>query len=158
MKKKGLKHKVCRLWMWTNFPECVFKLRCLIWEGEWRADVATVAAERGRRGVYGKIVLAVCGAVRWFSRHLTRQTLTLNLIGCCWLFKMTECWAHSTVQYGIFFFFPSGDWPQDTSVFSSTPLVQRKCLFQEQHNTTDLCSTMSQNPDDDTVRRQWGFK
>lgn len=69
--------------MWTNFPECVSKLRCLIWEGEWRADVATVAAERGRRGVYGKIVLTVCGAVRWFSRHLTRQTLTLNLIGCC---------------------------------------------------------------------------
>ncbi|CAG10604.1 unnamed protein product [Tetraodon nigroviridis] len=35
-------------------------IRCLIWEGDWRRDVATAAAEKGRRGVYGKIVLTVC--------------------------------------------------------------------------------------------------
>lgn len=39
------------------------KPRCLIWEGDWRRDVMTVAAEKGRRGVYGKIVLTVCGEV-----------------------------------------------------------------------------------------------
>ncbi|KAM7375792.1 hypothetical protein PAMP_005563 [Pampus punctatissimus] len=35
--------------------------RCLIWEGDWSEDISTVAAERSRRGVYGKIVLTVCG-------------------------------------------------------------------------------------------------
>lgn len=39
------------------------KPRCLIWEGDWRRDVTAVAAEKGRRGVYGKIVLTVCGEV-----------------------------------------------------------------------------------------------
>lgn len=37
--------------------------RCLIWEGDWSGDVLTVAAERGRKGIYGKIVLTVCGEV-----------------------------------------------------------------------------------------------
>lgn len=39
----------------------------MIWEGGWSRDVLAVAAERGRRGVYGKIVLTVCGEVgpRW---------------------------------------------------------------------------------------------
>lgn len=36
------------------------KTRCLTWEGEWNHDIAAVAAERGRKGVYGKIVLTVC--------------------------------------------------------------------------------------------------
>ncbi|XP_026161399.1 rab9 effector protein with kelch motifs [Mastacembelus armatus] len=35
--------------------------RCLIWDGDWSSDIVTEAAERGRRGVYGKIVLTVCG-------------------------------------------------------------------------------------------------
>ncbi|KAK5857340.1 hypothetical protein PBY51_010592 [Eleginops maclovinus] len=35
--------------------------RCLAWEGDWSPEMVTVAAERGRRGVYGKIVLTVCG-------------------------------------------------------------------------------------------------
>lgn len=35
--------------------------RCLTWEGEWNNEIATVAAERGRTGVYGKILLTVCG-------------------------------------------------------------------------------------------------
>ncbi|XP_073340570.1 uncharacterized protein [Pagrus major] len=61
--------------------------RCLTWEGDWSDDIVTEAAEKGRRGVYGKIVL-------------TSQ--------------------------------------DKASVFSSTPLVQRKCLFPEQHNATDL--------------------
>ncbi|XP_029901052.1 nitrile-specifier protein 5 isoform X2 [Myripristis murdjan] len=66
--------------------------RCLIWEGDWAPDIVTEAAEKGRRGVYGKIVLTVCGQ------------------------------------------------PKDkTSFISSTPLVQRKRLFPEQHSTaTDL--------------------
>lgn len=37
--------------------------RCLTWEGEWSNDLIRVAAERGRKGVYGKIVLKVCGEV-----------------------------------------------------------------------------------------------
>nr|XP_046268679.1 acyl-CoA-binding domain-containing protein 5 isoform X2 [Scatophagus argus] len=67
--------------------------RCLTWEGDWSTDIATVAAERGRKGVYGKIVLTVCGE-------------------------------------------------DESSVFSSTPLVQRKCLFPESHNSTDLSCTL----------------
>ncbi|XP_061599277.1 uncharacterized protein zgc:163014 [Cololabis saira] len=37
------------------------QVKCLIWEGDWNQDILQVAAERGRRGVYGKIVLKVCG-------------------------------------------------------------------------------------------------
>lgn len=37
--------------------------RCLVWEGDWSGDVLTVAAERGRKGIYGKIVLTVSGEV-----------------------------------------------------------------------------------------------
>ncbi|KAM6917414.1 uncharacterized protein PEZ65_013253 [Lycodopsis pacificus] len=44
--------------------------RCLTWEGDWSADIVTVAAERGRRGVYGKIILTVCGEITLDSSHL----------------------------------------------------------------------------------------
>ncbi|KAF0044423.1 hypothetical protein F2P81_003581 [Scophthalmus maximus] len=76
--------------------------RCLTWEGDWSPDIATVAAERGRRGVYGKIVLTLCGE-------------------------------------------------DQTSVFSSTPLAQRKRLFPERHNATDLCSSLHQSAENETI-------
>ncbi|XP_074548873.1 uncharacterized protein LOC141807017 isoform X2 [Halichoeres trimaculatus] len=72
--------------------------RCLTWEGEWSSDILTVAAERGRKGVYGKIVLTMCGEAQ-----------------------------------------------DKSSIFSSTPLVQRTCLFLDKHNVTDLCSTLHQS-------------
>ncbi|MEQ2220543.1 hypothetical protein ILYODFUR_006493 [Ilyodon furcidens] len=37
------------------------QIKCLTWEGDWSDDIIRAAAERGRRGVYGKIVLKVCG-------------------------------------------------------------------------------------------------
>ncbi|XP_038147282.1 rab9 effector protein with kelch motifs [Cyprinodon tularosa] len=37
------------------------QIKCLTWEGEWSDDIIAEAAERGRRGVYGKILLRVCG-------------------------------------------------------------------------------------------------
>ncbi|XP_028251771.1 acyl-CoA-binding domain-containing protein 5 isoform X2 [Parambassis ranga] len=77
-------------------------LRCLTWEGVWSSDIATVAAERGRRGAYGKIMLT-----------------------------MTE--------------------EGNTSVFSSTPLVQRKCLFPDQQNETDISSTLHQSAANETI-------
>lgn len=57
LKKKKLKVATSILFKILNKP------RCLIWEGDWNTDVLAVAAERGRRGVYGKIVLTVCGEV-----------------------------------------------------------------------------------------------
>ncbi|XP_059209254.1 uncharacterized protein zgc:163014 [Centropristis striata] len=82
-----------------NIGTLTQQARCLTWEGDWSPDVVTVAAERGRRGVYGKIVLTVC-----------RETC---------------------------------DQPQDkASVLSSTPLVQRKFMFPEQHDATDLSDTL----------------
>ncbi|XP_043999258.1 rab9 effector protein with kelch motifs isoform X1 [Gambusia affinis] len=36
------------------------QIKCLTWEGDWSDDIITVAEERGRRGVYGKIVLKAC--------------------------------------------------------------------------------------------------
>nr|XP_020446702.1 uncharacterized protein LOC109955158 isoform X2 [Monopterus albus] len=75
--------------------------RCLTWEGEWSGDIITGAAERGRKGVYGKIVLTMCE-------------------------------------------------PENkTSVLSSTPLVKRKCLFPEQHEETDLSSTLHQSTENE---------
>ncbi|XP_077395658.1 uncharacterized protein LOC144031969 isoform X2 [Festucalex cinctus] len=35
--------------------------RCLTFEGDWSSDIVVEAAQLGRRGVYGKIVLTVCG-------------------------------------------------------------------------------------------------
>ncbi|XP_017269195.1 tip elongation aberrant protein 1 [Kryptolebias marmoratus] len=40
------------------------EVKCLTWEGDWNDDLALAAAERGRRGVYGKIVLKVCGQLQ----------------------------------------------------------------------------------------------
>nr|XP_019940457.1 PREDICTED: uncharacterized protein LOC109628035 isoform X2 [Paralichthys olivaceus] len=89
--------------------------RCLTWEGDWSSDITSVAAERGRRGVYGKIVLTVCG-----------ETVFTTVTTC--------------------------DWSQDkSSVLSSTPLAQRKCLFPEQHNATDLCSTLHHTAENETI-------
>ncbi|XP_028995060.1 uncharacterized protein zgc:163014 isoform X2 [Betta splendens] len=50
--------------------------RCLIWEGDWNSDIVAEAAERGRRGVYGKIVLTVCreGACVFSSTPLAQRT------------------------------------------------------------------------------------
>ncbi|XP_032404086.1 kelch domain-containing protein 2 isoform X1 [Xiphophorus hellerii] len=36
------------------------QIKCLTWEGDWSDDVITVSEERGRRGMYGKIVLKAC--------------------------------------------------------------------------------------------------
>ncbi|XP_007549387.1 tip elongation aberrant protein 1 isoform X4 [Poecilia formosa] len=36
------------------------QIKCLTWEGDWSDDIITVAEERGRKGVYGKIVLKAC--------------------------------------------------------------------------------------------------
>ncbi|XP_035608173.1 uncharacterized protein LOC118368288 isoform X2 [Oncorhynchus keta] len=35
--------------------------RCLTWEGDWNADLVQEATEKGRRGVYGKVLLTVRG-------------------------------------------------------------------------------------------------
>ncbi|KAM3594571.1 uncharacterized protein V6R79_009857 [Siganus canaliculatus] len=78
--------------------------RCLTWEGDWSTDLAAVAAEKGRRGVYGKIVLTM-----------------------------------------------RGEEQETESVFSSTPLVQRKCLFPDQQNTTDLSCTVHESTANDTI-------
>ncbi|KAM4542799.1 uncharacterized protein PAE49_019300 [Odontesthes bonariensis] len=81
------------------------QVKCLTWEGAWSDDIVTAAAERGRRGVYIKIVLKVCG-----------------------------------------------EQPQDnTSVLSSTPVLERKRLFPEQHNVTDLSSTLCTSAENETI-------
>ncbi|XP_059908274.1 kelch domain-containing protein 2 isoform X2 [Gadus macrocephalus] len=68
--------------------------RCLTWEGEWIPEIVGAAAEKGRKGVYGKILLTVCG--------------------------------------------------KDKDSFNcSTPLVQRKRMFPEQHG--DLSHTFTQS-------------
>ncbi|XP_014825543.1 PREDICTED: uncharacterized protein LOC106905309 isoform X1 [Poecilia mexicana] len=36
------------------------QIKCLTWESDWSDDIITVAEERGRKGVYGKIVLKAC--------------------------------------------------------------------------------------------------
>lgn len=60
------------------------KPRCLIWEGDWRRDVITVAAEKGRRGVYGKIVLTVCGEV-----SLKWSVCSTRLLSSYWTSSLT---------------------------------------------------------------------
>lgn len=60
---------------------------------------------------------------------------------------------HSTVT-AVWFHAKICEQTQDKGgVFSSTPLVQRKCLFPEQHNATDLGSTVLQESGaNETVR------
>ncbi|KAG9336454.1 hypothetical protein JZ751_002801 [Albula glossodonta] len=38
--------------------------RCLIWEGAWRLDLLTETIEKAEKGVYGKVLLTVCGEVK----------------------------------------------------------------------------------------------
>ncbi|KAI1895524.1 hypothetical protein AGOR_G00107140 [Albula goreensis] len=37
---------------------------CLIWEGAWRLDLLTETIEKAEKGVYGKVLLTVCGEVK----------------------------------------------------------------------------------------------
>ncbi|XP_068608184.1 rab9 effector protein with kelch motifs [Brachionichthys hirsutus] len=76
--------------------------RCLTWEGDWNADIATMAAEKGRRGVYGKIILSMCAE-------------------------------------------------DEATVYSSTPLVQRKRLFPESISAADLSCTLLQSHGNEMV-------
>ncbi|XP_030212783.1 kelch domain-containing protein 1 isoform X4 [Gadus morhua] len=48
--------------------------RCLTWEGEWIPEIVGAAAEKGRKGVYGKILLTVCGKVGQRQFHLQYST------------------------------------------------------------------------------------
>lgn len=66
------------------------KPRCLIWEGDWRRDVITVAAEKGRRGVYGKIVLTVCGEVGLIWSVCSKRLLTSY---CVFLLTPGNSWC-----------------------------------------------------------------
>ncbi|XP_054652829.1 uncharacterized protein zgc:163014 isoform X2 [Dunckerocampus dactyliophorus] len=83
-----------------NIGTLTSQARCLTFEGDWSSDMVAVAAERGRKGVYGKIVLTV---------------------------------------------------EEQGSILSSSPLVQRKCLFPKQLSTTDLSCTSHQSAAEDTV-------
>ncbi|XP_041827350.1 rab9 effector protein with kelch motifs isoform X2 [Melanotaenia boesemani] len=80
------------------------QVKCLTWEGDWSNDVVRVGAERGRRGVYGKIVLRVCGQLQ-----------------------------------------------ENISVLSSSPLVERKCLYSDQHSLNDPSSTLQQSVENETM-------
>lgn len=81
--------------------------RCLTWEGEWNHETATAAAERGRKGVYGKIVLTACGELQ----------------------------------------------KDKDGIFSSTPLVHGKWSSAQDHNQTDLSSTLHQSTINETITR-----
>lgn len=59
--------------------------RCLIWEGDWSPEIVTVASEKGRRGVYGKIVLTVCGEVRV---HKCGRLIDVCIFHCA----VSNCW------------------------------------------------------------------
>lgn len=109
--------------------------RCLIWEGDWSRDVLTVAAERGRKGIYGKIVLTVCDEV--------------GLSG-------SVCNTAS----GSLLYIVTVSWPQDTAnVFTSIHQDQKKCLFPDSLNSTDLSCTLNQSAMNETVgSRNWFFK
>uniref|UniRef100_A0A8C7F7X0 Zgc:163014 n=1 Tax=Oncorhynchus kisutch TaxID=8019 RepID=A0A8C7F7X0_ONCKI len=69
--------------------------RCLTWEGDWNADLVQEATEKGRRGVYGKVLLTVCGEV-WFQAFLF-CTFSMLLIFC--YFDISVCpskrWSHT---------------------------------------------------------------
>ncbi|KAM6912514.1 uncharacterized protein FYW49_011015 isoform 2-T2 [Xenentodon cancila] len=80
------------------------QVKCLTWEGDWDKDILAVAAERGRRGVYGKIVLKVCGELQ-----------------------------------------------DNRDVLSSTPVVQRKCLFPEQQDLAELSGMSHQSAEKETI-------
>lgn len=116
---------------WTpsaNFP--VFDLRCMTWEGEWNTEIASVAAEKGRKGVYGKILLTVCGEV--FDLETTTSQDSR------WWCKYN--WLHWFIQQG-----------KKDSVSSSTALLQTQWPLPPGHNETDLSCTLNQSTMNETV-------
>ncbi|XP_035260301.1 kelch domain-containing protein 2 isoform X1 [Anguilla anguilla] len=57
--------------------------RCLIWEGDWRLDLLTETMEKAKKGMYGKIVLTVCGEVKasfTSSTPLSRKRLASDCL------------------------------------------------------------------------------
>nr|XP_057945968.1 uncharacterized protein zgc:163014 isoform X2 [Doryrhamphus excisus] len=60
-----------------NIGTLTSQARCLTFEGEWSSDMMSVAAERGRKGVYGKIVLTFqdTGSILNSSSSVQRKCL-----------------------------------------------------------------------------------
>uniref|UniRef100_A0A8C2B8E9 Zgc:163014 n=1 Tax=Cyprinus carpio TaxID=7962 RepID=A0A8C2B8E9_CYPCA len=56
--------------------------RCLIWQGVWTPELLAEATQRGRRGVYAKVMLSIHGQVRSSfissTPRITRKRLVLN--------------------------------------------------------------------------------
>uniref|UniRef100_A0A672NBR3 Kelch domain-containing protein 2-like n=1 Tax=Sinocyclocheilus grahami TaxID=75366 RepID=A0A672NBR3_SINGR len=56
--------------------------RCLIWQGVWTPELLAEATQRGRRGVYAKVMLSIRGQVRSSfissTPRITRKRLALN--------------------------------------------------------------------------------
>ncbi|XP_056623714.1 rab9 effector protein with kelch motifs [Triplophysa dalaica] len=56
--------------------------RCLIWHGVWTSELLAEATQRGRRGVYAKVVLSIGGQVKnsfiSSTPRVTRKRLVLN--------------------------------------------------------------------------------
>lgn len=56
--------------------------RCLIWQGVWTPELLTEATQRGRRGVYAKVMLSITGRVRSSfissTPRVKRKRLALN--------------------------------------------------------------------------------
>lgn len=109
--------------------------------------MVAVAAEKGRRGVYGKIILTVCGEVGRFvftvCISITNLTTILILASLNGDVTVFFCFTQKTCDHQ----------PNEVSVFSSTPLVQRKGVFGEQRDATDLSSVLHQSGGNETVRR-----
>ncbi|XP_061088069.1 uncharacterized protein zgc:163014 isoform X3 [Conger conger] len=59
------------------------KQRCLIWEGDWRMDLLTETMEKARKGMYGKILLNVCGEMKTPNSSASEKHVTYADFKCC---------------------------------------------------------------------------
>ncbi|XP_027857361.1 acyl-CoA-binding domain-containing protein 6 isoform X2 [Xiphophorus couchianus] len=151
------------------------QIKCLTWEGDWSDDIITVSEERGRRGMYGKIVLKACREDNTSVSSTSLAQRKLQISGPCSVADLSSSiqetletetqiisesshMSHS-VCYSKFpvikvetsdFPHPAAR-PLDNTSVSSTSLAQRKLQISGPCSVADLSSSIQETLETETI-------
>ncbi|XP_023208009.1 acyl-CoA-binding domain-containing protein 5-like isoform X3 [Xiphophorus maculatus] len=114
------------------------QIKCLTWEGDWSDDIITVSEERGRRGMYGKIVLKACREDNTSVSSTPLAQRKLQISGPCSVADLS-----SSIQETL-------ETETDNTSVSSTPLAQRKLQISGPCSVADLSSSIQETLETET--------
>ncbi|XP_023208008.1 tip elongation aberrant protein 1-like isoform X2 [Xiphophorus maculatus] len=133
------------------------QIKCLTWEGDWSDDIITVSEERGRRGMYGKIVLKACREDNTSVSSTPLAQRKLQISGPCSVADLSSS-IQETLETETFpvIKVETSDFPRpaarplDNTSVSSTPLAQRKLQISGPCSVADLSSSIQETLETET--------